>query len=329
MRCAVSVVAASLLVVGLILLEVGATLATDRELGRWALRQLGRSLTWYVQMPEPPNVGAVGPSVEVVQVPERTLHDKLDLSQAFVIREALAERLLERWGNATWLTESERGDLVVDYFSDGASGLVPDAKASLRQIATLVEFAGAKCATERIFRRYPQLLNDFPLDTLHAAFGKGHFAPRRLGTTLTVPLFWARGRSDASVRTDLHCEPIANLAFQFRGERNWTLVDPAYSKALHPAVSSDGRAYFRSRLDPSHGLNFSPRFSVVTRPGDVLFVPSFWWHRVDYVPDSTSIGASLFHFRLQQILLESSHNRLYFALLAPNILKELVGWKTQ
>ena len=38
------------------------------------------------------------------------------------------------------------------------------------------------------------------------------------------------------------------------------------------------------------------------------------------------LSASLFHPRHEQIV---AHNPLYAALVLPNMLKELVGWKTQ
>ena len=31
------------------------------------------------------------------------------------------------------------------------------------------------------------------------------------------------------------------------------------------------------------------RYSAVTEPGDLLYVPTWWWHRVDYLPDETSL----------------------------------------
>ena len=70
------------------------------------------------------------------------------------------------------------------------------------------------------------------------------------------------------------------------------------------------------------------RGSVAARleAGELLYVPTWWWHRVDYLPGATSATLSLFHVRPRQML---GHNALYAAVLLPNLLKELVGWKTQ
>lgn len=243
-----------------------------------------------------------------------------DLSRPFVLRSAFG---VERWRTDGWFLDGDRGELVVDYF--GSNGLVPDRRGSLRSIPFE---EGAKVSTEMFFRNFPHLLRDFPLDFLHRIFGSGHFEPRYIGKTLTVPLFWALGHHRNRVRTDMHCEPIANVALQLRGRKKWTLVDPRHSSLLQPTLSPDGRAYFYAGGNYSLDEERNFTYEVITGPGDILYIPTFWWHQVDYLPNSTSIAASLFHFRLKQIM-STHHNRLYFTLLLPNIFKELVGWKTQ
>eukprot|EP00550_Attheya_septentrionalis_P011423 CAMPEP_0198305592 /NCGR_PEP_ID=MMETSP1449-20131203/57985_1 /TAXON_ID=420275 /ORGANISM="Attheya septentrionalis, Strain CCMP2084" /LENGTH=348 /DNA_ID=CAMNT_0044008127 /DNA_START=100 /DNA_END=1141 /DNA_ORIENTATION=- len=53
-------------------------------------------------------------------------------------------------------------------------------------------------------------------------------------------------RQQQHSRTDLHCEPIGNVAVQLQGSKVWTLVDPKYSMKLRPSISKHGRAYFYS-----------------------------------------------------------------------------------
>jgi len=67
-------------------------------------------------------------------------------------------------------------------------------------------------------------------------------------------------------------------------------------------------------------------YVVEQSAGDVLWVPTWCWHRVDYQAGVTALSVSLFHLRIGQLL---GDNRLFAAGLLPNLLKELVGWKTQ
>jgi len=124
------------------------------------------------------------------------------------------------------------------------------------------------------------------------------------------------------VRTELHCEPIANVAVQLQGSKVWTLVAPSDSRGLRPKVALDGRGYIFADVDD---VGHVDRYTVTTEPGDLLFVPTLWWHTVDYLPEVTSVAVSLFHVRPMQMM---QHPLFTFTLL-PNLVKELVGWKTQ
>ena len=144
----------------------------------------------------------------------------------------------------------------------------------------------------------------------------------------------AGGGRDAApgpgVRTDLHSEPIGNVMLRLSGRKRWTLAPANASRQLRPRLSPDGRAYFfanrswESRLDGG-----VPHWEVETRAGDLLWVPTWTWHAVDYAPlgdDRAALSVSLFHFRAAQF---ATANSLFSALAVPNIVKEVVGWKTQ
>lgn len=316
------------------------------------------------------------------------------LDTPFVVR-----RLLQRNGTTTttsmldaneWLLRPPVSELVIDYFSNASveDGIVPDARGSLGEVVrSIIAGGSAKIGTEKIFRAFPHLLEELgvaaSVGPLLGASGEQRLAASRLGLSLTVPVFMATGAPQA--RTDLHCEPIGNMALQLGGRKRWTLVPPGESRYLRPTLSRDGRAYFQSEVpptqDPKGSLAHVRRWVVETdtvrqRPaatppsaarrtsiflsifhqpstahrthichsppasfgqrkpdahswpwpqGDALWVPTWTWHRVDYLPQQTAVSASLFHFRWEQ----TPQNSLYTALAVPNVIKELVGWKTQ
>jgi len=206
----------------------------------------------------------------------------------------------------------------------------PDARGALRTIVKgIVAGGSAKIGTEMIFRSFPQLLDELEIGSRVGTLlgGAQKLDASRVGLLLTVPVFMATGAPNA--RTDLHCEPIGNLMLQMGGRKVWTLVPPEESRHRRPTVSQDGRASLQSRLPTEHPeetLAHVRRWIGEAAAGDAVWVPTWTWHRVDYVDGVTALSASLFHPRHEQIV----YNNPIFALLVlPNMLKELVGWKTQ
>jgi hypothetical protein len=178
------------------------------------------------------------------------------------------------------------------------------------------------------------IFGDFRVNSIWANVGKrGTLGSVMANLVVTVPVFMATGqKNDANLeettRTDLHCEPIANLVYQTEGEKTWTLIDPAYSRLLKPTLAPDGRAYFYSQLDPlqSNSLEHAPRWEIKTIAGDVMYVPTWTWHRVEYLEGITAVSVSLFEFRGGEFMM----NNFVFAMtLIPNLIKELLGLKLQ
>lgn len=168
--------------------------------------------------------------------------------------------------------------------------------------------------------------------------------------------------------TALHCEPIGNIAVQLVGAKRWTMVDPVYSFLLRPSTAPDGRAYFFANWwtvpsfssgdcaetaspesdgsddEQGEGRWKVPYYTGITQAGDAMWVPTWTWHRVDYIgttdtshdPDdkdpkakdesNIAIGASLFHFRPKDFWV---NNPLFAVLMIPALVLELVGYKTQ
>lgn len=104
------------------------------------------------------------------------------------------------------------------------------------------------------------------------------------------------------------------------------------SYRLRPSLAPDGRAFFCTRR--AHGAGGvdalaaagATHYEVEQRPGDVLWVPTWTWHRVDYLPNVTALSVSLFHLRAEQL---AAAQPLLTAAMVPSLFKELVGWKTQ
>ena len=97
---------------------------------------------------------------------------------------------------------------------------------------------------------------------------------------------------------------------------------------MRPRPSPDGRAYFYSELADAEIVRVRERIAVTTVPGDALWVPPWTWHQVTYDADDAdiSVAASLFHFRPLAFF---THNPPFALAVFPNLLKEILGIKTQ
>lgn len=236
--------------------------------------------------------------------------------------------------------------LIIPYFTNASASyaLSPDSQAPVSSIVRNMTMGlPHKIGTQYLVQRYPELIEEVaPTHIVTRLFGN-YFQPSHVRGMLwgllpaltTVPIFVAQTTTNTAAqqqqqhaKTDLHCEPIGNIAVQLQGSKQWTLISPRYTFRLKPAVAPDGRAFFASFLEERDFM--VPRYKVTTHPGDALWVPTWTWHRVDYLsPGATkeiSIGGSLFHFRAWNYM---TNNPVLALLIVPALIKEVIGYNMQ
>lgn len=88
-----------------------------------------------------------------------------------------------------------------------------------------------------------------------------------------------------------HCACGGNLFLMGYGRKRWTLVRPQDSFAMYPTIGRSNSAamfgspinsetYEREQLERYPLYGSVPKYHVTLDPGDLLFVPSWWWHEV-------------------------------------------------
>jgi hypothetical protein len=96
--------------------------------------------------------------------------------------------------------------------------------------------------------------------------------------------------------TPLHFDPDNNFLVQIRGKKHLTLFAPSEFHLLYPDMY--GRHAFISRVDMVQP-DYAERFPLVRQakalegmlePGDVLYLPPFWWHLVRSLEESISVN---------------------------------------
>ena len=97
--------------------------------------------------------------------------------------------------------------------------------------------------------------------------------------------------------TGIHNEMISTINLQIEGTKKWTLIDPKFSDYLIPFFPKKNTQYcsmnFGWKKLPSD-LKI-PHYEVLVEKGDLLFVPSWWWHQPISITDSKHIGLRTVH----------------------------------
>ena len=127
---------------------------------------------------------------------------------------------------------------------------------------------------------FPQLMNDIK--------SPDYFKEKSLSTNI-----WFAG---AGYITPLHYDLAHNLFAQVTGRKRFILFAPEQTKLLYPFPKFSPIAHFsRVNLDDPDLVKF-PRFQnarpleCTVEPGDILFIPVFWWHQVYSLNLSVSIS---------------------------------------
>lgn len=117
------------------------------------------------------------------------------------------------------------------------------------------------------------------------------FLPRRLKVGISTQLFLGPAGTIAWLHQDAYATHAWSL--QIRGCKRWVFFAPEQGPDLY---DRDGRA----QVDPDapdyarfpRFRGATPRHEVIQRPGDVVFVPSRWWHHVTSLEPSISLSGN-------------------------------------
>lgn len=121
---------------------------------------------------------------------------------------------------------------------------------------------------------------------------------------LTVPPYVPTGKindinlwmASAASRTPLHYDDMHNVFAQVEGHKRFLLFNPAQFDALYPGPLNT-RMESLSRCDLSRpDFRRFPKLAeveyweAVVGPGDLLFMPAYWWHQVSSLDMSVSVN---------------------------------------
>lgn len=132
-------------------------------------------------------------------------------------------------------------------------------------------------ASSTLFDAHRELLDELELSRLVDTFGK---------TIIRAELFIGTGQNGSPY----HCASSGNLFCNVHGQKDWLLVSPQHSMWMYPQIGRNGLAvYVNSPVlsDQPEEIcsrfplyQYVPKLRASLRPGDVLYVPPWWWHEV-------------------------------------------------
>ncbi|XP_062507800.1 bifunctional peptidase and (3S)-lysyl hydroxylase Jmjd7-like [Corticium candelabrum] len=177
-------------------------------------------------------------------------------------------------------------DVSFSFFLD----MITDRKSVSKNVSAYLEYSSI-----------PQYMPDLEEDIEELPFVKGLLTRRQLNLWL----------SDGNTLGKLHFDPFDNLLCQISGTKHVTLYEPHNNTRLYEShipeallgFDQQGHQFRRKKLLDSTSMVMSPvditrpdtkrfpLFSSVSpmhctiHPGDVLYMPAFWWHEVQSTPD--------------------------------------------
>ena len=101
--------------------------------------------------------------------------------------------------------------------------------------------------------------------------------------------------------TDLHYDSYHNFYVCVSGTRRWTLAPPSTSKWLQPRragpyTSGSDIVPHQGQFESCPMMKDFPFINIDLHPGDVLYIPAFWWHLVESLPGSDGVTIAYNYF---------------------------------
>ncbi len=198
--------------------------------------------------------------------------------------------LMARWPARTkWTMEffkDKYGQLMVPVFSDNVSKpgkkyMAPDKTIPFREFLEAIEQGptSLRMFLFNIFKHAPELCDDFNMPTIMDGFIRD------------FPFMFFGGEGS---KVALHYDIDLSHVFlnQFHGRKRAVLFSPEQSKRIyqHPFTVASYIDVNRPDYEQFPALRRVQGYETILQPGDTLFMPSGYWHYIEYLDGGYSIS---------------------------------------
>ncbi len=240
------------------------------------------------------------PQFPAVQVPKVVASSRevvwtfIDTASPTVFTHDIAKTDVGRFLTPTDLRQAFQDESVTVSISHGgafrpqAGSRVPGRRMPFADFVTYVESSNRE-SSERLY------LSQFPLDTASVVLGSDVATPSYLpdGSSPVTKNLWF---GPAGTISPLHFDRSHNLLRQHWGRKHVIVVDPSHFQQLEPGPKNSGTPHVSALDLVSSDFNIdlsrlkAPCLETILEPGDVLFIPAFWWHNVISIDVAISIN---------------------------------------
>jgi Cupin-like domain len=131
---------------------------------------------------------------------------------------------------------------------------------------------------------FPQLMEDIVLPDFFKT------EPR------DINLFFGFKNKKYASTSKLHFDEIHNIFVQLRGRKRFVLFPHTDYLSFYPPLEDDDYSSMCSKVNPDElDLELFPKFpvhekiEVILNPGEILYIPPFWWHHVTAIDENISL----------------------------------------
>ncbi|MDZ8023963.1 MAG: cupin-like domain-containing protein [Nostoc sp. SerVER01] len=133
-----------------------------------------------------------------------------------------------------------------------------------------------------------------------------------------VRLWFGLASKDFSSSSSLHFDAEHNIFAQIRGRKRIILYPPIDYLSFYPPLEDASGALYGSKVNPdSVDLELFPKFpwqekiEFVLQPGEILYIPPFWWHHLTAVDDNISLSF-WYHVKLEDFFWQKKMLSVFF-----------------